>query len=152
MKKIEMCILCVLLSFSVLNLTSCNDDNDDESGNSGNSHHDISLLYSTWEEVKQESYKNGQIVPDHWRKSKQWTFKSDNSMTLSYSTISRIEEGTYEFKNNQLLLYYDWYGIDETNICDILKLTVDSLIWKDPYPDTEYDYQILYLKRVNKKN
>lgn len=149
MDALKMCILYFLLSFCALNLTACSDDdNDDENGNSGNSHYDISLLYSTWEEVKQESYKNGQIVPDYWRKSKRWTFKSNKSMTLSYSTISRIEEGTYDLKNNQLTLYYDWYGMDEVKTCDILKLTEDSLIWKEPYTDTEYDYQILYLKKL----
>ncbi len=135
---------CFLLSFCILNLVSCN--NDDDEIDNPNENQDMSILHGTWEEVKQESYKNGQIVPDHWSKGVKWTFKKDKS--LIHFSKSYTDKGTYDFHDNQITMYYDWYGVDESNRCEILTLTADSLVWKEPYTDDEYDYQILYLTRT----
>lgn len=128
------------LAFILIGIISCSDDDKEEKGNPQQH-----LLSGTWEEVKRESYKNEEIIPDFWTKGNSWTFKRDGSVILHSSY--RVHEGTYEFKGNQIKVYYDWYGMDEVENREILKLDAESLVWKTIYPDSEYDYQILYLSR-----
>lgn len=145
MRKINFLHLISILMLLPAIFVSCSDDDDSESG--GNS--SLQLLYGTWEEIKEESYKDGEIIPDHWSKWASWTFKKDGSVI--HHSRSYVDEGSYDLKGTTLKLYYDWYGCDETKSYEILQLDAETLVWKTMYRDNEYDYQILYLSRTTSK-
>lgn len=140
MRKINFLWLMGILMLLPISFVSCSDD-DENNGSSS-----LQLLYGTWEEIKQESYRDGEIIPDHWSKWTSWTFKKDGSVIHFSPTY--VDEGSYEFNGNYIKLYYDWYGYDQTKNCEILQLDAETLIWKTIYGDDEYDYQILYLSRT----
>ena len=129
--------------FVLVAMPSCSDNEDDGEKDVPNESN-MSLLYGTWEEVKEEAYKNEQLVPNHWSKWAKWAFQKDG--TLIHFSKTYEDKGTYEHNNVDNTLRLKYYG--ENKKATILKLTEDSLVWKTLYPDDEYDYEILYLKRI----
>ena len=120
---------------------SCGDDDNGDGGISQVN----PLLYGTWEEVDQESYLDGQLVPDTWGKWAKWTFKQNDS--LIHFSPTYVDRGTYEYNHgDQPTLRLRYHG--ENYRVTILKLTETELVWQEPYPDDEYDYQILYLEKT----
>lgn len=131
-KVFSILMMLVIVLGAAVTLSSCNKDDD------GN----VNLLLGTWEEVNQESYKNGKIVPDHWRSGGTWTFQKDGTLkTYSYS-------GKYEYNSPWIRMIYHGYNSDEDYKVEILELTDKNLVWKKIYEDTEYDYQIVYLQKI----
>lgn len=136
----------IILSLLCLGfLSACSKDDDSISTTS-------SILCGTWEEIDCKSYKDGQIVKDNWSKWCKWAFQKDG--TLVRFSSSYRDFGTYEYnpnKNKIRLKYHvnnsgdEW---EEDDTVEILELTETTLVWKEIYPDNEYDYQIYYLQKT----
>lgn len=92
-KKYCVIFLCLL---SLVFSSACSND-DDDNKDSGINNENVSLLLGTWEEVKRESYKDGEIVPDHWSKGVKWTFKRDKSL---YRYVPNFQRNIYSFISN----------------------------------------------------
>lgn len=139
-----------LVTFTTM---SCSNDDDlsSESGSVGNK----SMIYGSWREVACESYKNEVCV----RKDKYdyeyycYAFRKDGSLLRwpNWDPDRVSTGGTFDWEsNNQISLGWYAYGSwEERSKNTILKLTDDSLVWREPYPDTEYDYQICHFSRIS---
>ncbi|WP_195629348.1 lipocalin family protein [Bacteroides finegoldii] len=139
--KLATCVVVILLSFS---LYSCGNDNEEDTENN-------ECLIGTWEETDCKSYKNGVVVPNHWSKNISWTFKQNGSLEHFSSTYK--DYGSYTINGKSLTISYevkDWKGSwNEKYTVEIISLTESELIWKEIYPDDEYDYEILTLEKTN---
>lgn len=141
MKK-NYCVIFLCL-LSLVFSSACSDDNDDNK-DGGINNENMSLLLGTWEEVNRESYKDGEVVPDHWAKWAKWAFQKDG--TLIHFSPTYTDKGTYEYNGAEKWIRLKYHG--ENKKVTIQKLTDEELVWKANYPDDEYDYQILYLKKT----
>lgn len=92
MKRFDILWLISILMLLPISFISCSDDDENNVNSS------LQLLYGTWEEIREESYKDGEIIPDHWSKWASWTFKKDGSVI--HHSRSYVDEGSYEFKGN----------------------------------------------------
>lgn len=137
--------IAILLLFSMY---SCGNDKDKEEKNI----EEIDKLFiGTWEESSCISYKNEEVVPNHWSKWASWTFNKDGSLERFSSTYK--DYGSYSINGKHLSLLYKVKGTSskegwtEKYTVEIISLTETELVWKQIYPDDEYDYEILTLEK-----
>lgn len=125
-------------------LSSCSDDDNDDSGIKGNAE---SLIIGEWGEVKEESFRNDEgLVSRHpgYKNGKETAWSFGENGKFAYAVYD--SKGSYKISGNNLQI--ECYYWDDPNFT-ILKLDKDSLIVRHSYPDSEYDYQITYYKRLS---
>lgn len=150
MKKISLLFTMLLTVLMVsLVITSCSSDEEDDESDNNSSGNPSSLIIGSWDLCHEEFFKNGQLIKIDRNYGGTYVFKKDKTMIRVYgSSISA--EGTYNYnaENNYLFARYKSYGSWENSAGEVFTLTEDSLVWKTPYDDDEYDYTISYMTRT----
>lgn len=104
------------------------------------------MLYGEWGLCRTEGYLNdGKLVFARNNSNSNQTyyiFQPENY----FCYVAYNSEGTFSL-NGQVLKINEYYTDNAT--FTILKLDKDSLIIREPYPDTEYDIQIQRFKRLS---
>lgn len=136
-----------LIAFGSL-LSSCGDDDGDNGNIKGDAK---SLIIGEWGEVKTESYRYDEGLVRTWpgyRNGKEaaWIFGENGYFQYAVYASQGDAEGTYSISGNNLRIKCGYW--DNPNFT-VLKLDKDSLIVRQPYEDTEYDYEIYYYKRLS---
>lgn len=139
-------MLLLLATISISSsLVACGDDDDDEPGGGSIP----ALLCGSWEPSYVECWKNGEMVDTKYP-NEIWIFNQDG--TLVWKESDRSFSGKIVVKDNRIVgtmhkANGDWWA----NLNEgIITLTESDLVLKSPYPDWEYDYQMIYLTRVTK--
>ena len=144
----------LLLGFSAL-LSSC----DKESSNDTPKSKEYSLLLGEWKLEKTEGYlREGTFVKGHPGKTGAYlVFKSNGEYLNQYYSTFNNYKGTFKLKNNTLTLNVEFLNTHKetesyTDVCSIIELTDDNLVFKEPYEDSEYDYELKYFSRIRAYN
>lgn len=140
MKKINLLWLFGLLVSMSLGFSACSDSDDDKNSVSSD------LLSNTQMYVyAEENYMNGEEIKNNRFTPKYWSFYSDG-------TCSGFCNGTWEIKNNSIVVTTDDYGLKETLVYKIIQSDINEekgrweLVLRKEYPDDEYDYQLYYMR------
>lgn len=139
--KLAVYIAFIMLS---LNAISCSSDDDE------NNNETLTKLDGIWAEVKEECFLNNELVAtknrSNWTK---WNFHANGEVVRYATTFT--DNGTFSLKGNQLNIRLSVTGDKswtENMNCTIIESTDNTLVWKEPYEDDEYDYTIMYLTKI----
>ena len=144
MKNLNYLRLLSLLMCIMIGLSACSDNDDNKT---------LGKLDGVWAEVKEECFLNDELVKtedkSNWAK---WNFNLNGEVVRYAPTFT--DKGTFSFEGDKLkiqleVIYSNNKSWIENMNCTILELTDNTLIWMEPYKDTEYDYTIMYLTKVS---
>ena len=148
--KATVCIVAVLLSFSIY---SCGDDDDDAKGS-------VNELIGIWEGVSEDEWvvEDGEREENYGKdiSDERYELKIDMTFNIQkkYNNAWQVSEtGKWEFDKNtvKLIFYYPndgGYDEEDPDIMKILEFSNSAMVWEYPWKEPGFE---LYTKQSLRK-